>query len=85
MALLQQCFRDLGGFHPVNLPSLVAMWMGERNHGEPTLAFNYLGSEATCDLLHSCWWKCSHMVITRDAGKCSLPACSGCDHGVVAL
>lgn len=30
MALLQQCFRDLGGFHPVSLPSLVAMWMGER-------------------------------------------------------
>lgn len=57
----------------------------ERKHGEPTLAFNYLGPEGTCDFLHSFWWKCSHMVTTREAGKCSLPTCSGCAHGVVVL
>lgn len=57
----------------------------QRKHGEPTLAFHYLGSKATYDFLHFCWWKCSHVVITREAGKRSLPVGSGCDRGMVAL
>lgn len=34
MALLQQCFRGLGGFHLVILPSPIAMRMGKRGSME---------------------------------------------------